>query len=493
MANNNMGEFLAALRKSKGYTQQDVAERLGVSNKTISSWETGASCPDVSMIPVLAELYEVTCDEIIRGRRIAAGEGGSEVARAKGGSEAAFNKSVDRLLRKYRTNIFTACWISGGLTALGVLLTLLIGFAALESLIGFFTGIIPLVASVVTAVIILRRIEFALGDEWFSPQSEKVSRAADRAMLWIAAANVAAFAFILPHAFAPVHTGLTFGLQWIVIEFAAAAVGLAVALAVGMPIYFRRRKAALDGAVLTDASEEVRAAHAKATADNALARRRYGRILLIIILPVLLIEGLATWLGVSASSPEISWSAGSVIFVEADELSAFGGAFAESEYSLVFEEQPENNSETGKYEVKYLFKDFPERWRDYYLTEDTSDGTIVTIYKYRYEATIDDVAQIYEFYAYNPEWQGGITEIFAEAGTYQDEDGTTFVSVIVRLHIAPTLIEQRDVEELVFRADVLGWSGFAVGMVGVIYLAVAISLVVGKERNYKKRLAETAR
>ena len=43
----SIGEFLFILRKSKGMTQQEVADRLGVSNKTVSSWETGASCPDI--------------------------------------------------------------------------------------------------------------------------------------------------------------------------------------------------------------------------------------------------------------------------------------------------------------------------------------------------------------------------------------------------------------------------------------------------------------
>lgn len=54
MSNHEMGEFLAALRKSKGYTQLEAANLLGVSNKTVSSWETGASCPDISMLPALA-------------------------------------------------------------------------------------------------------------------------------------------------------------------------------------------------------------------------------------------------------------------------------------------------------------------------------------------------------------------------------------------------------------------------------------------------------
>ncbi len=69
---SNIGEFLAILRKSKGMTQQEVADRLGVSNKTVSSWETGASCPDISMLPAIAELFGVTCDELLRGERIPA-------------------------------------------------------------------------------------------------------------------------------------------------------------------------------------------------------------------------------------------------------------------------------------------------------------------------------------------------------------------------------------------------------------------------------------
>lgn len=74
MTKTNIGEFIAALRKSSGYTQQEVADRLGVSNKTVSSWETGASCPDIALLPSIAELFGVTCDELLRGERIPAGE-----------------------------------------------------------------------------------------------------------------------------------------------------------------------------------------------------------------------------------------------------------------------------------------------------------------------------------------------------------------------------------------------------------------------------------
>lgn len=69
MEKQTIGEFLAALRKANGYTQQEVADRLGVSNRTVSAWECGTVMPDILLLPQLAELYGVTCDEILHGER----------------------------------------------------------------------------------------------------------------------------------------------------------------------------------------------------------------------------------------------------------------------------------------------------------------------------------------------------------------------------------------------------------------------------------------
>lgn len=62
-----IGDFLSALRKAQGYTQQEVAEKLNLSNKTISKWENGGGLPDITVLPALAELYGVTVDEILAG------------------------------------------------------------------------------------------------------------------------------------------------------------------------------------------------------------------------------------------------------------------------------------------------------------------------------------------------------------------------------------------------------------------------------------------
>ena len=67
MTRNSMGQFMAALRKANGMTQQEVANRLSVSNKAVSRWERDECAPDITLIPAIAEMYGVTCDELLRG------------------------------------------------------------------------------------------------------------------------------------------------------------------------------------------------------------------------------------------------------------------------------------------------------------------------------------------------------------------------------------------------------------------------------------------
>ena len=71
--------YLAALRKGAGMTQQEVADRLGVSNKTISKWESGGGFPDIAILPALAELYGVTADDILAGETVRGTTGGHQV------------------------------------------------------------------------------------------------------------------------------------------------------------------------------------------------------------------------------------------------------------------------------------------------------------------------------------------------------------------------------------------------------------------------------
>ena len=64
------GRFLAELRHEKELTQEQLAERLGTSNKTISRWENGNYLPPVEMLQILSKLFDVSINEILNGERI---------------------------------------------------------------------------------------------------------------------------------------------------------------------------------------------------------------------------------------------------------------------------------------------------------------------------------------------------------------------------------------------------------------------------------------
>ena len=64
-----IGGFLKNLRKEKEITQEQLAEKLGVSSRTVSRWETGSNLPDLGMLIELSDLYNVDIRELIDGER----------------------------------------------------------------------------------------------------------------------------------------------------------------------------------------------------------------------------------------------------------------------------------------------------------------------------------------------------------------------------------------------------------------------------------------
>lgn len=65
-----IGKFIAELRKEKQLTQEQLAEKLGVNNRTISRWENGKSMPDLSLFKTLCKTLEITINELLEGERI---------------------------------------------------------------------------------------------------------------------------------------------------------------------------------------------------------------------------------------------------------------------------------------------------------------------------------------------------------------------------------------------------------------------------------------
>ena len=63
------GKFISQKRKQKNLTQEQLAEKLGVSNKTVSKWETGKCMPDYSVVKALCDELEITVAELMDGEK----------------------------------------------------------------------------------------------------------------------------------------------------------------------------------------------------------------------------------------------------------------------------------------------------------------------------------------------------------------------------------------------------------------------------------------
>ena len=68
MSNKTLGEMINSLRKEKNMTQNNLAEKMNVTDKAVSKWERNLSCPDVNSIPKLAEILDVSVEELLNAQ-----------------------------------------------------------------------------------------------------------------------------------------------------------------------------------------------------------------------------------------------------------------------------------------------------------------------------------------------------------------------------------------------------------------------------------------
>ena len=72
MTSKECGKFISELRKEKELTQKELAEKINVSDKAISRWETGKGYPDVTSLVSLSEYFDVSVNELLAGKRLTA-------------------------------------------------------------------------------------------------------------------------------------------------------------------------------------------------------------------------------------------------------------------------------------------------------------------------------------------------------------------------------------------------------------------------------------
>ena len=65
----SIGETIASLRKEKGMTQNELAEKMNVTDKAVSKWERDLSCPDINTISKLADVLNVSVEELLKAKK----------------------------------------------------------------------------------------------------------------------------------------------------------------------------------------------------------------------------------------------------------------------------------------------------------------------------------------------------------------------------------------------------------------------------------------
>lgn len=68
MTNKTTGEIISTRRKEKNMTQKDLADLLDITDKAVSKWERNVACPDTQLLPKLAEILDVSVEELLSGK-----------------------------------------------------------------------------------------------------------------------------------------------------------------------------------------------------------------------------------------------------------------------------------------------------------------------------------------------------------------------------------------------------------------------------------------
>lgn len=155
MEKKTIGGFISALRKANGMTQKELANRLNVSDKTVSRWERDDGAPDLSIIPAIAEIFGVTCDELLRGER----RSPMECAEISDDTETSpkGEKQRQRLLKSTLSQYRNLTYIAMGISVTGMIAALICNLAFLKAVLGFLVGAIFFAASIVCQAVFVNK------------------------------------------------------------------------------------------------------------------------------------------------------------------------------------------------------------------------------------------------------------------------------------------------------------------------------------------------
>ena len=173
MEKKTIGQFIAALRKASGMTQKQLSEKLNVSDKAVSRWERDECAPDLSLIPVIAEIFGVTSDEILRGERKFEQQSVAETTV----TSAKSSKQIERILNDSKLKFSIRSIISAGIAIVGLLGAMLFNFGFNRAYIGFIVAcILYLAAAVCETVFVKLAFSSVSGEDFETEKTELCKR-----------------------------------------------------------------------------------------------------------------------------------------------------------------------------------------------------------------------------------------------------------------------------------------------------------------------------
>lgn len=139
MDQQKIGRFIAERRKSKGFTQMQLAEKLSITDRAISKWETGKSLPDSAIMLELCDILEITVNDLLSG----------EVVSMENYKKELENNLISMVKEKEENDkrLLTLEWVIGSLSVfvivIPVLLSAFLNIEDWQRIIVALTGVIP--------------------------------------------------------------------------------------------------------------------------------------------------------------------------------------------------------------------------------------------------------------------------------------------------------------------------------------------------------------
>jgi len=233
MEKKTIGKLISVLRRANGMTQKELGEKLFVSDKTISRWECDECTPELSLIPVIAELFGVTTDELLRGEcnhRTADANAFLADEERRAQIKAQNDKLVRRILHKKYVRYKNLSMISIGIAIVGLIVAMICNLGFYRGILGFCLASVLYLAGTICQCWFTTSARYLYYDEEDHSHDDMIARANSDIIgidIKVLCVILALFAFTLPIAILTdgAFTGLNFG-SWLLfgVVFAAGSV-----------------------------------------------------------------------------------------------------------------------------------------------------------------------------------------------------------------------------------------------------------------------------